>query len=126
MFTIAERFLTQPAESAPSIVFEVHALYVDWADGLASMPIVRLLEERGYSTCCVRDYQSNVVMRGEPIELIPRERAVLAGPPHGFNMLAVKDAALVSGDEFRVRVDVSPKLLRHRDPALHQPIHDES
>jgi hypothetical protein len=39
-------------------------------------------------------------------------------------MLAVKNEAVVLNDPaFRICRDVSPKLLWHRDPALHHPMH---
>ncbi|MBX6322280.1 MAG: FkbM family methyltransferase [Rhodospirillaceae bacterium] len=117
----ADRYLTQPADTAPRLVFEVHRHYVDWSDGLENTEIVRFLRSRGYHLFAVRDYQSNVPMHGEPIELIRPEHTYLEGPPHGFNMLAAKDRAELDGDAFRFCAGVSPKLLRHRDPRLHQP-----
>jgi FkbM family methyltransferase len=118
----AAGFLARPAPQAPSVVFEVHRAYVDWSQGLEQTPIVRLLTGHGYQVFAVRDYQGNVDMRGQPIELIPVDRVYLQGPPHGFNMLAIKREEIVSGPGFRVVRDVSPKLLFHRDPKLHQPL----
>ena len=46
----------------------------------------------------------------------------LEGPPHGFNMVAVKDPAIFSGPDYRIVEGVSPKYLRHKDPALHHPV----
>lgn len=117
----AERRLSQPQGIAPHLVFEVHRSYVDWSNGLAQTDICRYLGSHGYTIFAVRDYQSNVDMRGQPIELVPPESAYLDGPPHGFNMVAVKEVALLQGEPFRVRHGVSPKLLLHRDPALHHP-----
>jgi FkbM family methyltransferase len=116
----AQRYLAQP-ETAPHIVFEVHRHYVDWSNGLGNAEIVRFLRGFGYHLFCIRDYQSNVPMHGEPVELIRPEDAYLEGPPHGFNMLAVKDMAVLNSDMFRFCSGVSPKLLFHRDPRLHQP-----
>jgi hypothetical protein len=61
-------------------------------------------------------------MAGRSIELIPVNKVYLDGPPHGFNMLAVPDLALVSGEMFRQVENVSPKLLRHKSPVLHHPV----
>jgi hypothetical protein len=61
-------------------------------------------------------------MRGEPVELIPCDKVYLDGPPHGFNMLALKDIRMLEGLPVRFCQDVSPKLLAHRNPALHQPV----
>ncbi len=105
----------------PPVVFEVHRHYVDWSDGLAATPIVRNLEDTGYEVYAVRDLQGHEAMSG-PVELIPCRRVVLDGPPHGFNMLALRDPAVLQHPLFRVVTDVSPKLLHHRDPALHQPL----
>jgi hypothetical protein len=64
-------------------------------------------------------------MHDKPIELIPAHTAYLEGPPHGFNMLAVKNPdSLIADDKmFKVVPGVSPKLLRHRDPKIHAPIY---
>ena len=107
---------------SPNIVFEVHGSYVDWSKGLETIPIARLLGSFGYSLFAVRDFQSNVDMSGRPIELVPAATAWLEGPPHGFNLLATRDPALVEADPFLIVPGVSPKLLFHRDPALHHPI----
>jgi FkbM family methyltransferase len=110
------------ARDGPFIVFEVHGSYVDWSEGLESIPIARLLASFGYSLFAVRDFQSNVDMRGRPIELVPAATVYLEGPPHGFNMLALRDSAMVESEPFAIVPGVSPKLLFHRDPALHHPI----
>jgi FkbM family methyltransferase len=114
--------LSQPAGSAPNIVFEVHRSYVDWSDGLHNTDILRYLTSLGYTMFAVRDFQSNYDLRDRPIELVPAETAYLEGPPHGFNVLAIKDPTLVQNDRFVIRPNVSPKLLLHRDPALHHPM----
>ncbi|WP_211325715.1 FkbM family methyltransferase [Roseimicrobium gellanilyticum] len=118
----AESFLTQPEGKAPHLVFEVHRHHVDWSAGLESTDIVRHVRERGYEVFAIRDYHSNHPMHGEPVELIPCDSVYLEGPPHGFNMLAVKDPGTLHSPFFRVVRGVSPKLLLHRDPALHQPV----
>jgi FkbM family methyltransferase len=118
----ASNYLSQPAGKAPNIVFEIHRAYVDWSNGLESTEIFKMLRGHGYKLFAVRDYQSNVAMAGQPIELVDTERVYLEGPPHGFNVVAVKDESLLSGALFSRCADVSPKLLRFRDPALHQPL----
>jgi FkbM family methyltransferase len=117
----AETFLDRPAGEAPNVLFEVHRHYVDWTDGLENTAIVRFLTDRGYQVFALRDFNSNYDLSGKPIELIPLGAIHLEGPPHGFNMVAVKDPAVLSGPLYSVVRDVSPKLLRHKDPALHHP-----
>jgi FkbM family methyltransferase len=118
----ASHYLSQPPGKAPIVIFEIHRAYVDWSAGLDNTDIGRLLRQHGYRLYAVRDYQSNVPMAGQPIELVESAGAYLEGPPHGFNMLAVKDERLVQGPLFRICSGVSPKLLRHRDPRLHKPL----
>lgn len=113
--------LSLPAGSAPNLVFEVHRSYVDWSSGLHNTELLRYLASLGYTMFALRDFQSNYDLGGRPIELVPAETAYLEGPPHGFNVLAVKDTSLVQNDRFLLRPNVSPKLLLHRDPALHHP-----
>jgi FkbM family methyltransferase len=117
----ARRFLEQPAASAPRIVFEVHRSYTDWSNGLAKSDVCAFLLDLGYRVLAIRDYQSNVPMQGRPVELVPIDDIYLEGPPHGFNMLAIKDPALLDRPEIRIVPGVSPKLLFHRDPRWHQP-----
>lgn len=120
----AKGYLEQPRGQAPNVIFEIHRHYVDWSDGLDKTEPLQLLQDLGYTVFAVRDYQSNVPMADRPIELIPAAETYLEGPPHGFNMLAIKDANLIHNELFRIRRGVSPKLLFHRDPAFHQPIAD--
>jgi FkbM family methyltransferase len=118
----AEAFLAQPKGQAPNILFEVHRHYVDWSNGLAETPIARLLTGHGYSLYGLRDFNSNYDLAGKPIELIPMDAIHLEGPPHGFNMVAVKDPAVFDGPSYAMVRDVSPKYLRHKDPKLHHPL----
>lgn len=120
----ASAYLEQSKSEAPNIVFEIHSEYVDWSNGLEQTEIGQLLTGYGYSLFCVRDYQSNEPMKDGLIELIPAKDAYLEGPPHGFNMLATKNPELLISDinTFRFVSNVSPKLLRHRNPQLHQPL----
>lgn len=117
----AARQLARPPGRAPHLVFEIHRQYVDWSNGLAQTDIVQYLNGFGYHVFAVRDYNANVDMRGKPVELVESDGAYLEGPPHGFNMLAVKDLSLLETDALRFCRGVSPKLLAHRDPSLHQP-----
>ena len=115
----ARRVLTA---DRPHIVFEVHRHYVDWSRGLAETEICRYLAELGYTLYAVRDFNSHREMGERPVELVPVASVYLEGPPHGFNMLAVQDPARVAGAGFRIVEHVSPKLLAHKDPALHHPV----
>ena len=117
----AVKFLEQPVGQAPDIIFEVHRYYVDWSKGLENAAIVKFLRKFGYHVYAVRDFQSNVPMAGCKIELIEPKHVYLKGPPHGFNMLAVKDPKTVKVSLFRMVKNVSPKLLLHKDPKLHAP-----
>ena len=117
----AEGQLTRPAGEAPSIVFEVHRSYVDWSAGLAQTTIVKHLVARGYTIHAVRDFQANYDMKGKPIELVPLDTVYLEGPPHGFNMLAVKDTSILRDALFKICPGVSPKLLVHKSPLMHHP-----
>lgn len=118
----AREVLSQSPDKAPNVVFEVHRHYVDWSQGLGNTEIIRLMRDFGYYVFAVRDFNSNVNMASHPIELIPVEEIYLDGPPHGFNMLGVKDMSVIN-DLFRICHHVSPKLLWHKDPILHHPIH---
>jgi FkbM family methyltransferase len=114
----AERVLS---DHAPHVVFEIHRSYVDWSAGLHNTDVVRYLASFGYTLFAVRDFQSNYDLDGRPIELVPVETAYLEGPPHGFNVLAIRDPGVIANDVFRITPNVSPKLLLHRDPKLHHP-----
>jgi FkbM family methyltransferase len=118
----AEPFLAKPAGEAPNILFEVHRHYVDWSNGLGETEIVRLLTGHGYTVYALRDFNSNFDLSGRPIELIPVDAVYLEGPPHGFNMVAVKDPKIFEGPAYAIVEGVSPKLLRHKDPRLHHPL----
>ena len=118
----AKQFLTQPSGDAPNILFEVHSNYVDWTNGLLKTPIAQLLIQNDYTLYGLRDFNSNYDLSDRPIELIPVESIHLEGPPHGFNMVAVKDPTIFEGSSYLLVSDVSPKYLRHKNPALHHPV----
>jgi FkbM family methyltransferase len=118
----AEPFLARPAGQAPDILFEVHRHYVDWSKGLENTEIAQLLIGHGYRLFALRDFNSNFDLAGKPVELIPADGVYLEGPPHGFNMVAVKDASVFDGPGYSLVRDVSPKYLRHKDPKLHHPV----
>ncbi len=117
----ARRQLERPAGEAPNVVFEVHRHYVDWTAGLEHTDIVRFMRSFGYTVWAVRDFNANIDVGDIPVELVPPERTYLDGPPHGFNMLAVKQPEIIDDPRFRICTDVSPKLLPHKDPQLHHP-----
>lgn len=105
----------------PNIVVEVHRSFVDWTGGLQHTSIIQFLTSRGYSAFAIRDFHDNYPMEGRPIEIVPVDRVYLEGPPHGFNVLATADSDLINRHGLRILEDVSPKLLLHKDPALHHP-----
>lgn len=117
----AKGFLAKPIGESPNIVFEVHSHYVNWDNGLENTDLIRFLKSFGYHAYAVRDFNSNVDLSKKPIELIPAKDAYIEGPPHGFNMVAVKDPAIFAKSDFKICSGVSPKLLRHKDPKLHHP-----
>lgn len=117
----ALRFLERPVGKAPDVVFEIHRSYVDWSEGLNRTAIVRMLTERGYHVFALRDYQANVNMIGAPLEMVTLDTTHLEGPPHGFNLFATKHEGRLHDLGVALRKGVSPKLLRHRLSALHQP-----
>ncbi|MCZ4330203.1 FkbM family methyltransferase [Castellaniella denitrificans] len=106
----------------PAVVFELHREYVDWTSGLLHTPICELLTSLGYTLYAIRDFNSHREMGNQLIELIPAGSVYLEGPPHGFNMLAVQDRAVIETALFRIVSGVSPKLLVHKDPKLHHPL----
>lgn len=118
----AQELLGRPWPQAPHLVFEVHRDYVDWSQGLENTSLVRHLMACGYRLWAIRDYQDNQPMGNIPVEVIPIDQVYLAGPPHGFNLLASKEHDLVERLQLRVVTHVSPKLLHGKDPALHQPL----
>ncbi len=118
----ADDYLKQPMATAPNIVFEIHRHYIDWSQGLEETEIVKYLKSFGYHIYAVRDFQSNYPMKGKPVELIPLSTVYLEGPPHGFNMLAIKNEKIISDPLFKIVEGVSPKLLLHKDPRLHHPV----
>lgn len=117
----AEQYLSMSKKEAPNIIFEIHSLYVDWSNGLRKTEVCKYLIKNNYILYAIRDYQSNVNLKGYPIELIPIDFVYLKGPKHGFNILAIKDENILNDKQFRIRKNVSPKLLKHRDPKIHSP-----
>lgn len=114
--------LEADAGRAPTVVFEIHGNFVDWSEGLENTSVVRLLASSGYDVYAIRDMHANYPMAGQPVEIIPVASVYVEGPPHGFNMLAVKDPTVVEALDLRVVEGVSPKLLPDRDPTLHHPL----
>jgi FkbM family methyltransferase len=117
----AARYLSMPADKAPNLIFEINREYVDWSPGLHRTEIVQWLTGLGYHVYCIRDIHANHDMKATPIEIVPCDDVYLEGPPHGFNMLAVKRPALMGEIGLRVVKGVSPKLFPHKDPAIFQP-----
>ena len=118
----AERTLARPSSDAPAVVTEVHGAYTDWSRGLPNAEPIAALLDFGYEAFAIRDFQGNQDLAGRPIELVPVDDIYLDGPVHGFNVLAIKDPHhLDLLGQWELRPGVSPKLLWHKDPALHHP-----
>lgn len=113
--------LSRPGRQAPTLVFEVHRHFVDWSQGLHATPLMQFIEGLGYTVFGIRDYQANIEIGDQPIEVVELDGIYLDGPPHGFNVVAIKDTSLVDEWGLIVRNGVSPKLLVHRTSYLHQP-----
>lgn len=118
----AGKVLARPYPDGPHLLFEVHRSYVDWSVGLENTSIIKFVKSNGYTVFAIRDFHSNYSMEGRPIEVVPVDRIYLEGPPHGFNLLATKEPGLIRRLGLRVVERVSPKLLLHKDPALHHPL----
>jgi len=118
----AQRLLSQPENDAPNLVFEIHASYVDWSNGLEATDVLKYIAAFGYEAYAIRDYHSNEELRSNIVELIPASTCYLEGPSHGFNMLAIKRSSIVEDPFFKIVDGVSPKLLKHRDPRYHAPL----
>jgi FkbM family methyltransferase len=118
----ARKVLAQPAENAPALICEIHAAYTDWSRGLRHTSLCALLIENGYEVFAIRDYQGNQAMAGHKVELVDIDSAIISGPPHGFNLLAVKDRKRLDPKVFEIVKDVSPKLLHHRDQKIYGPL----
>ena len=118
----AKAQLAKPEGKCPNIIFEIHNSYVDWDNGLDKTNITKFLASFGYHMFSVRDFQGNYDLKNKKIELIPLTATYLKGPPHGFNIVALKNTEILTGDQFRYCDNVSPKYLVHKDPALHHPI----
>lgn len=112
----AEQELRRPPDSAPCIVFEIHAQYADWSRGVEKTEIVEYLQGHGYTVYGIRDYHHCYPVPDTPTELIPAALINTDGPPHGFNMLAIRKpddlerhfVRIVRGGSPR---QMSPKLL---------------
>lgn len=118
----AEEQLALPVGIAPNVVFEIHSLYTDWSKGLQNADVVRYLASFGYKIFAVRDIHSNHDFGSLPIEITPSDKTYIDGPPHGFNMLAVKDEAIIATSDFRICENVSPKYLLHKNSPLFRPL----
>lgn len=122
----ARGYLSQSPETAPKLIYEINRGYVDWTQGLLNTEFIRYLTDLGYTSFGVRDYQDNVALGALPVELVPLDDIYLEGPPHGFNLLGVKDPAFARDPAFRITPGVSPKYLQHRDPRYHAPLPDST
>jgi FkbM family methyltransferase len=118
----ARKVLARDRATAPALICEIHRHYVDWSNGLRATPMCALLIDHGYEVFAIRDYQGNQAMPSEIVELIDIDTAVISGPPHGFNLLAVKSRDRLDPNVFRIVHGVSPKLLHHRDPKIFAPL----
>jgi FkbM family methyltransferase len=118
----AKDTLGRRTEVAPALICEIHRNYADWTNGLRSTSLCKLMIDYGYEIFAIRDYQGNQPMGGRFVELVDIDSAVISGPPHGFNLLAVKTRTRLDPKIFRIVHSVSPKLLSHRDPKIFAPL----
>jgi FkbM family methyltransferase len=118
----ARKVLAQSADKAPALICEIHSAYTDWSRGLRHTTLCALMIENGYEVFAIRDYQANEAMAGHKVELVDIDSAVISGPPHGFNLLAVKDRNRLDPKVFEIVKGVSPKLLHHRDQKIYGPL----
>jgi FkbM family methyltransferase len=98
----------------PVVIFENHSLHNDWSNGLENSDSIRFMRDLGYKVYSIRDFHNNMDTTGMKVELSPVERTYTKGPPHGFNLLAITDEALIQNKMFRIVYDYSPKLLLHK------------
>jgi FkbM family methyltransferase len=99
---------------SPVVIFENHSLHNDWSNGLENSDSVRFMCDLGYKVFSIRDFHNNIDTSQMKIELIPIEDTFIQGPPHGFNLLAVKDKSVIENDLFKIVHHYSPKLLLHK------------
>ena len=118
----ASEILNAPPTEAPALICEIHAAYTDWSRGLRQTDLCAHLIEKGYEVFAIRDYQGHEAMGNRPVELVGIDSAIISGPPHGFNLLAVKTRARLDSKVFKFVDSVSPKLLHHRDQKIHGPL----
>lgn len=118
----ARKVLVRSGDKAPALICEIHAAYSDWSRGLRHTTLCALMIENGYEVFAIRDYQGNEAMAGHKVELVDIDSAVISGPPHGFNLLAVKDRRRLDPKIFEIVEGVSPKLLHHRDQKIYGPL----
>jgi FkbM family methyltransferase len=101
-------------KNSPVVIFENHSLHNDWSNSLQNSDSVKWMRVHGYHVFSIRDFHNNMNTAGMKVELVPVERTFTEGPPHGFNLLAVKNKSLIEHDLFRIVYDYSPKLLLHK------------
>lgn len=118
----ANEILNASPNVAPALICEIHAAYTDWSRGLRHTDLCALLIAKGYEVFAIRDYQGHEAMGSHPVELVGIDNAIISGPPHGFNLLAVKTRARLDPTVFNFVSNVSPKLLHHRDQSIHGPL----
>ncbi len=98
----------------PVVVFENHSLHNNWDNGLENSDSIKFMKDLGYKVYSIRDFHNNMDTTGMKVELLPVERTYIKGPPHGFNLLAIKDESQIQNEVFSIVYDYSPKLLLHK------------
>ncbi len=117
----ASRRLELPRGRAPRLVFEVHRSYTDWSAGLQSTAILSYLADLATAPTPgarlpVEPRHGRPPYRAEALD----ERPPTSTSPLRLHVMATKDPSVIDG-RFVVSPGVSPKLLAHREPALHHP-----
>jgi FkbM family methyltransferase len=114
---------------SPLLVIEIHSLYDEFREDLASSKTVSYLLELEYEVYALRDYNTHYYIDDRlKYELIPVNQCFVQGPHHGFNLIAFrgnipdfirKRSKIVSG--------LSPKLIpsKFNDPRFRLTEHKE-
>lgn len=109
-------------EDLQAVIFESNSRYSDWSDGLENSESCQLLSRHGFEVFAIRDYHRCVDTGTSPVELVPVDKTFIEGPPHGFNLIAVRDPSSLEEPIVKIVEDVSPKLLPGKGDPRFDPV----